>query len=362
MPKSTHIDASRSALVTGVTGQDGGYLAALLLQKGYVVHGLARDVSKMSMELLAGIPDASNRLILHQLDMTDGEQLHALIKAVRPDEIYNLAAQSHVQASFKDPSYTSDINARGPQRLLESLLMIDPFCRIRFCQASSSEMFGDAGDGLLNEATPLRPLNPYAVAKCAAFEATIKFREDHGLHASNAILFNHESPYRSDRFVTRKISMAVAAFQLGQGQCLRLGNLDTRRDWGHASDYVEGMWLMLQQDEPGDYVFATGQNHSVRDFVVQAFAIIDREIVWEGSGVDEIGRDVRSGETIVMVDPQYFRPTDLKSSLGDASKARNILGWHVRCHFNSLVAEMVAADISRLERHLMTPPRKAAPE
>ncbi|MBI1260852.1 MAG: GDP-mannose 4,6-dehydratase [Rhizobiales bacterium] len=348
MPKQIFSEQHRTALITGVTGQDGGYLAALLLKKGYLIHGLARDPASLAMDRFAGIPDVATRLILHRADMADGDRLRALVDDIRPDEIYNLAAQSHVQASFDDPAHTAEVNAAGPLHLLQALHELDAGRRIRFCQASSSEMFGEA-KGLQDEMAPLHPANPYAAAKCAAFEAVIRFREAHGLHASNAILFNHESPYRHERFVTRKISMAVAGFYFGQGRCLRLGNLDTRRDWGHARDYVAGMWLMLQQATPGDYVFATGQNHSVRDFVERAFAEIGREIVWEGAAVNEVGRDARSGEVLVMVDAEYFRPTDLQSSLGDASKARRLLGWHIDIDFNSLVREMVAADIARLE-------------
>lgn len=348
MPKLIKTDKPRIALVTGITGQDGGYLAALLLDKGYLVHGMARDLSKLSSDLFAGIPDLSSRLILHSADMANGDQLYELVKEISPDEVYNLAAQTHIQASFDQPAYTTDVNATGPMRLLDAIHKLDPLKRIRFYQASSSEMFGDAKNTVQDESTPFHPLNPYAISKHAAFEAAINFREVYGVHASNGILFNHESPYRNPRFVTRKITMSVAALHLGQGECLRLGNLDTRRDWGHAADYVQGMWLMLQQDQPDDYVLATGENHSVREFVELAFREIGRELIWQGSGVEERATDASSGDLLVSVDPQFFRPADLNATLGDASKARSILGWKNHHDFGSLVREMVAADIARL--------------
>lgn len=339
------------ALITGITGQDGGYLAALLLEKGYAVHGMARDVARFESTRLGGVSE--HRLTLHNCDMADGERIHRLVQQVQPDEVYNLAAQTHIKVSFDDPAYTNDVNATGAMRLLDAVNKIDPARRPRFYQASSSEMFGDARGHLQNEETPLHPLNPYAVSKHAAFEATVNFREAYGLHASNGILFNHESPFRNPSFVTRKISLAVADWYVGKGECLMLGNLDTLRDWGHAADYVRGMWLMLQQDEPGDYVLATGENHSVREFVEIAFREIGRDVLWRGAGLTEEGFDKASGERLVAVDPQFFRPTDVKGTLGDASKAKNVLGWTTRVSFAALVHEMVAADVARAERVLV---------
>jgi len=288
---------------------------------------------------------------LHTCDMLLGDRLHQLIRDIAPDEIYNLAAQSHIQKSFEDPAYTTDVNATGTVRLLNTVVKLGYERRTKFYQASSSEMFGHApGGGMQNEQTPLHPLNPYAVSKHAAFEATINFREAYGLHASNGILFNHESPYRALIFVTRKISQAVAARHFGSKECLHLGNLDTRRDWGHARDYVEGMWLMLQQPAPGDYVLASGENRSVREFVETAFRQIGRDIDWRGAGLEEEGLDRRTGERLVAVDPRFFRPTDVNATLGDASKARRVLGWTNKTSFASLVREMVEADILRMER------------
>lgn len=339
------------ALITGITGQDGGYLAELLLQQGYIVHGMGRDLSRISNGRLADIPEAGSGLVLHTCDMVQGDRLHQLVRDIAPDEIYNLAAQSHIQKSFEEPAYTTDVNATGTVRLLNAVVKLGLERRTRFYQASSSEMFGHApGGGMQSERTPLHPLNPYAVSKHAAFEATINFREAYGLHASNGILFNHESPYRAPIFVTRKISQAVAACHLGGEDCLKLGNLDTRRDWGHARDYVEGMWLMLQQPTPGDYVLATGENRAVRDFVEIAFRQIGREIDWRGEGLKEEGIDRRSGKRLVAVDPKFFRPTDVNATLGDASKARRVLGWNNKTSFATLVREMVEADILRMER------------
>lgn len=340
------------ALITGITGQDGGYLAEWLLARGYIVHGMARDLSRLSRERFSGFPDVNRRLVLHGCDLTVGDQVDRLLKETMPDEIYNLAAQTHIQTSFDDPAYTTDVNATGVMRLLNAVIRIDPDRRMRFYQASSSEMFGDARGSVQNEETLLHPLNPYAVSKHAAFEATVNFREAYGLHASNGILFNHESPYRPPGFVTRKIARAVAAWHVGKGECLSLGNLDTRRDWGHAADYVRGMWLMLQQPQPGDYVLATGENHSVREFVEYAFREIGREVIWRGSGLDEEGFDAKTGDRLVAIDPKFFRPKDVRVTLGDASKARRLLGWTAQVSFTELVREMVEADIVRFETEL----------
>ncbi|PKQ06178.1 MAG: GDP-mannose 4,6-dehydratase [Alphaproteobacteria bacterium HGW-Alphaproteobacteria-11] len=336
------------ALITGITGQDGGYLAAFLLEKGYAVHGVSRDVSRLDRGRFAHIADLNRRLHLHSCDMIDAAGLSRLLDVVRPDDIYNLAAQTHIQTSFDDPAYTTDVNATGAVRLLNALVKLDPARRTRFYQASSSEMFGDAKGKTQNEDTALHPLSPYAVSKHAAFEATVNFREAFGVHASNGILFNHESPWRGRNFVTRKISHAVAEWHAGNRAPLKLGNLDARRDWGHARDYVEGMWLMLQQDEPGDYVLATGEHHSVREFVELAFSEIGRSVVWEGEGLDETGFDADTGERLVAIDPAFFRPTDISVTIGDASRAQRKLGWRRRTSFAELVGEMVAADIARL--------------
>ena len=342
--------------MTGITGQDGGYLAELLLGKGYAVHGLSRnaeDLDRARFERLAG---GGGGFHLHNCDLRDGEALLRVVEAVTPAEIYNLAAQTHVHASFEDSASTNDVNAAGVERLLSVVEKIYPSRNVRLFQASSSEIFGDAADGALDERAPLRPVSPYAVSKCAAFEATVAFRETRGFFVSNGILFNHESPYRALSFVTRKISHAVAARCLGAKHPLRLGNLDARRDWGHARDYVEAMWLMLQHDAPGDYVVATGQNHSVREFVEVAFGAVGRNIEWRGEGADEVGIDVATGEVAVEVDPAFFRPADVTASLGDASRAREELGWVPRTGFRALVGEMVEADLRRLsgEPHIGT--------
>ncbi|MEN6542690.1 GDP-mannose 4,6-dehydratase [Parvibaculum sp.] len=344
------------AMITGITGQDGGYLAELLLRQGYVVHGLGRDPEKLRDSRLTELVGTNPNLVLHVCDMAQGGRLHELVEMIAPDEIYNLAAQSHVQKSFEEPDYTIDVNATGTVRLLKAIVKLGMERRTRFFQASSSEMFGHATGGMQNEETPFHPLNPYAVAKHAAFEATINFREAYGLHASNGILFNHESPYRGAAFVTRKISQAVAAIHLGSEECLKLGNLDTRRDWGHARDYVEGMRLMLQQPVPGDYVLATGVNRSVREFVETAFRQVGRVIEWRGSGIEEEGFDAASGRRLIAIDPMFFRPTDVNATLGDAGKARRLFGWTSGTSFEQLVREMVEADIRRLE----AAPRTAA--
>lgn len=338
------------ALITGIAGQDGCYLADLLLARGYVVHGMGRDLSRLPAERIAHACGLGDRLVLHTCDMTSAEAVFRLVGEVQPDELYNLAAQSHVHRSFDEPAYTTDVNVTGTVRLLNALVKLGLEKRTRFYQASTSEMFGDAPVGdMQSEATPFHPLSPYAVSKHAAYEITINFREAYGLHASNGILFNHESPYRPSSFVSRKISRAVARFHLGGGETLLLGNLDTRRDWGHARDYVEGMWLMLRQPLPGDYVLATGENRSVREFVELAFREIGRDVVWQGVELEEEGVDARTGERLVAVDPRFFRPIDARATLGDASKARRVLGWTARTSFAALVREMVEADIVRAE-------------
>jgi len=338
----------KRALITGVTGQDGAYLSEFLLGKGYEVHGIKRRSSSFNTarvdHLFRDPHQQGINFFLHYGDMTDATNLIRLIREVQPDEIYNLAAQSHVHVSFETPEYTANADGIGVLRLLEALRILNIEKRVRFYQASTSELYGLAQEAPQRESTPFYPRSPYAVAKLYGYWITVNYREAYGIHASNGILFNHESPIRGETFVTRKISRAVAAIEAGQEQTLHLGNLDARRDWGHARDYVEGMWLMLQQDEPDDYVMATGESHSVREFVERAFARIGRTIEWSGAGADELGRDARTGDELVRVDPRYFRPTEVDFLIGDASKAHQRLGWKHRTTFEELVAEMVEAD------------------
>jgi GDPmannose 4,6-dehydratase len=345
---------SRTALITGITGQDGAYLCELLLSKGYVVHGIKRRSSSFNtgrIDHLYQDPHAEDpRLILHFGDLTDATNLIRIIQEVQPDEIYNLAAQSHVQVSFETPEYTANSDGLGTLRLLEAIRILGLDRRTRFYQASTSELYGLVQEVPQRETTPFYPRSPYAAAKLYAYWITVNYREAYGVHASNGILFNHESPIRGETFVTRKITRAVAAIHLGQQKCLHLGNLDARRDWGHARDYVEGMWRILQQETPDDYVLATGETHTVRSFVEKAFGRTGTSIEWQGRGVDEVGRCARSGEIRVKVDPRYFRPTEVDLLIGDASKARARLGWRHRTTIDELVAEMVAADLLAVQR------------
>ena len=344
----------RTALIVGVTGQDGAYLSELLLDKGYHVHGLKRRSSSFNtgrIEHLYQDPfEQETRFRLHFGDLTDATNLVRVIQEVRPDEIYNLGAQSHVQVSFETPEYTANADALGTLRLLEAMRILDLGRACRFYQASTSELFGKVQKIPQDEATPFYPRSPYAAAKLYAYWITVNYREAYGFHASNGILFNHESPVRGETFVTRKITRAVAAIELGRQRTLRLGNLDARRDWGHARDYVEGMWRILQQDAPDDYVLATGETHTVREFVEQAFAVVERGIEWEGCGVDETGRDARTGERLIEIDPRYFRPTEVDILLGDPEKARFRLGWQHSVSFQELVSEMVEADLRLMRR------------
>ena len=353
---------TKTALITGVTGQDGAYLAELLLDKGYVVHGVKRRSSSFNTaridHLYQDPHEADVRLALHYGDMTDSTNLIRIVQEVQPDEIYNLAAQSHVQVSFETPEYTANADGLGTLRLLEAIRILGLEGRTRFYQASTSELYGLVREVPQRETTPFYPRSPYAAAKLYAYWITVNYREAYGIHASNGILFNHESPIRGETFVTRKITRAVAAIHLGLQDCLWLGNLDARRDWGHARDYVEGMWRIVQQDEPDDYVLATGEAHSVRSFVEMAFAETGRSIEWDGEGTGEIGRCARDGRVLIRVDPRYFRPTEVDSLIGDASKARQVLGWHHRTTLAEMIAEMVAADLeevaaehNRLGRH-----------
>lgn len=340
---------SKRAIITGVTGQDGAYLAELLLSKGYEVWGLKRKSSSFNTarvdHLFKDIHEDGTRLRLVYGDMTDATNLIRVIQEVQPDEIYNLAAQSHVQVSFETPEYTANVDANGPLRILEAIRLLQLQSKTRFYQASTSELYGKVQETPQTEKTPFYPRSPYGVAKLYAYWITVNYREAYGFHASNGILFNHESPRRGETFVTRKITRAVAAIHVGQQECLYLGNLDARRDWGHARDYVEGMWRIMQQDEPDDYVLATGETHSVREFVELAFGEIGRMIVWKGKGVDETGVDSKTGDVLVRIDPRYFRPTEVDVLLGDASKAKMKLGWKHTTPFNALVREMVASDI-----------------
>jgi GDPmannose 4,6-dehydratase len=343
---------TRTALITGTTGQDGAYLAELLLAKGYTVHGLKRRSSSFNTERVDHLYQDPHQnqptFLLHYGDMTDSTNLIRLLQEITPDEVYNLAAQSHVQVSFETPEYTANADAIGPLRMLEAIRILGLEKKTRFYQASTSELYGLAQEVPQRETTPFYPRSPYAVAKLYAYWITVNYREAYNIFASNGILFNHESPHRGETFVTRKITRAVAAIHLGLQGELFLGNLDSMRDWGHARDYVEGMWRILQHDEPDDFVLATGEEYSVREFVERAFAEIGRQIAWRGTDVDEVGVDRASGKVLVRVDPRYFRPTEVPALLGDASKAREKLGWRPTVTFSELVAQMVAADVARL--------------
>jgi len=339
------------ALITGVTGQDGAYLAELLLDKGYIVHGVKRRSSSFNTERVDDIyvdpHEKGARFFLHYGDLTDATNLIRLVQETRPSEIYNLGAQSHVQVSFETPEYTGNADALGTLRLLEAIRILGLEKSVRFYQASTSELYGKVAGSPQNEETTFRPRSPYAAAKLYAYWITVNYRQAYGMFAANGILFNHESPTRGETFVTRKITRAVAAIHHGLEDTLYLGNIDARRDWGHARDYVEGMWRILQHDEPDDFVLATGESHSVREFVELAFAETGRSIRWEGTGVDEVGMDEGSGAVLVRIDPRYFRPTEVETLLGDASKARTRLGWSHTVGFGDLVAEMVRADLAR---------------
>jgi GDPmannose 4,6-dehydratase len=346
--------SQKVALITGVTGQDGAYLAELLLQKGYIVHGVKRRSSSFNTgrvdHLYADRHELGVRFFMHYGDMTDATNLIRLVQQTQPDEIYNLAAQSHVAVSFESPEYTANADGIGTLRLLEAIRILGLEKKSRFYQASTSELYGLVQERPQKETTPFYPRSPYAVAKLYGYWITVNYREAYGMHASNGILFNHEGPTRGETFVTRKISRAAAAIKLGLQKKLYLGNIDSFRDWGHARDYVEGMWLMLQQDQPDDYVLATGETQSVRRFVEIAFAEIGRPVEWKGKGVDEKGLDAKTGEALVEIDPRYFRPTEVDFLLGDPSKARAKLGWKHKTTFPELVKEMVASDLKLVER------------
>jgi GDPmannose 4,6-dehydratase len=346
----------KSALITGATGQDGAYLAELLLAKGYVVHGIKRRSSSFNTgrvdHLYHDPHEKGIQFYLHYGDLTDATNLIRIVQETQPDEIYNLAAQSHVQVSFESPEYTANADAIGTLRLLEAIRILGREKQTRFYQASTSELYGKVQEVPQRETTPFYPRSPYGAAKLYAYWITVNYREAYGIHASNGILFNHESPIRGETFVTRKITRAVAAIELGLQSTLFLGNLNAKRDWGHARDYVEGMWKIVQQDEPDDYVLATGVAHSVREFVEKAFAQVGRTIVWKGRGVEEKGVDRDSGQVLVEVDSRYFRPTEVECLIGDPRKAHNKLGWRHRVTFDELVRDMVNADLAaiRLEQ------------
>jgi GDPmannose 4,6-dehydratase len=344
----------KTALITGVTGQDGAYLAELLLAKGYNVHGLKRRSSSFNtgrIDHLYQDPHENGvRLSLHYGDMTDSTNLIRIMQEVQPDEVYNLAAQSHVQVSFETAEYTANADAIGTLRLVEAIRLLGMAKKTRFYQASTSELYGKVQEVPQSETTPFYPRSPYAAAKIYAYWITVNYREAYGLHASNGILFNHESPIRGETFVTRKITRAVAAICQGLQKKLYLGNIDAERDWGHARDYVEGMWRILQHDVPDDYVLATGKKHSVRQFVNTAFKEVGIVLEWRGQGLNEKAYDVKSSKVLVEIDPRYFRPTEVELLLGDASKARKVLGWSPTTSFATMVKEMVESDVALVAR------------
>lgn len=346
---------TKTALITGITGQDGAYLAELLLAKGYVVHGIKRRASSINTQRIDHLyqdphePDP--RLILHHGDLTDSLSLVRTLQQVEPDEVYNLGAQSHVAVSFEEPEYTANSDALGALRLLEAIRILSLEGKTRFYQASTSELYGLVREIPQTEKTPFYPRSPYAVAKLYAYWITVNYREAYGVYACNGILFNHESPLRGETFVTRKITRGLARIRCGLESCLYLGNLDAKRDWGHARDYVEAQWLMLQQEHPKDYVIASGTQHSVRDFIEAAATELDMGIEWQGSGVDEKGIDP-AGRIIVAVDPRYHRPTEVESLLGDPTEVQRALGWRARTTFQELVAEMATADLALARREM----------
>jgi len=347
----------KKALITGITGQDGAYLAEFLLNKGYIVHGVKRRASLFNTDRIDHLyqdpHEGKLKFVLHYGDLTDATNLIRIIQEVQPDEIYNLAAQSHVQVSFETPEYTANSDAVGTLRLLEAIRILGMEKKTRFYQASTSELYGKVREIPQNENTPFYPRSPYAAAKLYAYWITVNYREAYELFACNGILFNHESPIRGETFVTRKITRAVARIKLGLLDKFFLGNLDSLRDWGHAKDYVEAQWLMLQQDSPDDYVIATGEQHSVREFVEASFNEIGVTIRWEGKGVGEKGYDDNTGNVLIEIDKRYFRPTEVETLLGDPSKAAAKLGWRAKVGFNELVTEMVREDVKEAERDIL---------
>jgi len=355
---------AKTALITGVTGQDGAYLSEYLLTKGYIVHGVKRRSSSFNTERIDHLYEDPHvqdpKFILHYGDLTDSTNVIRLVQETQPDEIYNLAAQSHVQVSFDTPEYTANADAIGTLRLLEAIRILKLQDRTRFYQASTSELYGKVQETPQRETTPFYPRSPYGAAKLYAYWITVNYREAYGMFACNGILFNHESPLRGETFVTRKITRAAAAIEAGVQSTLYLGNLDAKRDWGHARDYVEGMHLIINHHEPDDFVLATGETQSVRTCVEHAFAETGVTITWRGEGVDEVGVDAANGRTLVQVDPRYFRPTEVDLLLGDPTKAQNLLGWRHQTPFKQLVAEMVAADRDAVRRSNAEPRRSGS--
>ncbi|MBI1392437.1 MAG: GDP-mannose 4,6-dehydratase [Alphaproteobacteria bacterium] len=344
---------TKTALITGVTGQDGAYLARLLLEKGYTVHGVKRRSSSFNTGRVDGIyrdpHEASTKFFMHYGDLTDSTNLIRLLQETKPDEVYNLGAQSHVQVSFETPEYTANADGLGVLRLLEGIRILGLESSVRFYQASTSELYGLVQETPQTERTPFYPRSPYGVAKLYGYWITVNYREAYGIHASNGILFNHESPIRGETFVTRKITRAVAAISKGAQATLYLGNLEARRDWGHARDYVDGMWRILQQETPGDFVLGTGEVHSVREFAEISFREAGIEIEWRGVGAEEVGVDRATGDIRVRIDPKYYRPTEVDLLVADPTKAREVLGWRHTTSFHDLVKEMVAADLAALD-------------
>jgi len=347
---------TKTALITGVTGQDGAYLTRLLLDKGYIVHGVKRRSSSFNTsridDLYVDPHDPSAKFFLHYGDLTDSTNIIRIVQETQPNEIYNLGAQSHVQVSFETPEYTAQSDAIGALRILEAIRILGLEKKTRFYQASTSELYGKVVETPQKETTPFYPRSPYAAAKIYAYWVTVNYREAYGIHASNGILFNHESPMRGETFVTRKITRAVAAIHLGFQEILYLGNLDAKRDWGHARDYVEGMWRIVQHDKPDDFVLGTGEMHSVREFVELAFAKVGTIIKWSGKGVDEVGKSAETGKILVRVDERYFRPTEVELLLSDPSKAKNVLGWSHTTSFQELVDDMIESDLKVVKREV----------
>jgi GDPmannose 4,6-dehydratase len=345
---------TKKALITGITGQDGAYLAELLLGKGYEVHGIKRRSSLFNTNRIDHLyqdpHDKSPKFILHHGDLTDATSLIRIIQESQPDEIYNLAAQSHVAVSFEEPEYTANSDALGALRILEAIRILGLEKKTKYYQASTSELYGEVQETPQNEKTPFHPRSPYAVAKLYAYWITINYREAYGIYACNGILFNHESPIRGETFVTRKVTRALVRIKLGLQDCVYLGNIDAKRDWGHAKDYVEMQWLMLQQDKPEDFTISTGEQHSVREFIEIAAKEVDIEIKWKGEGVNEVGIDTMTDSIIVRIDKRYFRPTEVETLLGDSSKAKNKLGWEPKISFQDLVREMILADMQEAKR------------
>lgn len=344
----------KKALITGITGQDGSYLAELLLSKGYEVHGIIRRASSFNTKRIDHLykdPHNKNvRMFLHFGDMTDSSNLNRILEKISPDEIYNLAAQSHVQVSFEVPEYTVEVDGIGTLRFLDAIKEVGLKDKSRFYQASTSELYGNAQESPQKESTPFYPRSPYATAKLYAYWAVVNYREAYGLHASNGILFNHESPRRGETFVTRKITRAAARIKEGLQDILYIGNLEAKRDWGYAPEYVEAMWLMLQQKAPDDYVIATGETHSVREFIEKTFSSLEMSIVWKGKGIEETGTDQRTGKTVIKIDPRYFRPTEVDKLVGDPAKAKKALGWVPKVRFTELVKIMVEADLALVKQ------------